>query len=74
MTETFLPAARHARVCRAGARSVTRHVARAGITELFSEVARRLLLTRFRTDDPTGVHLAELPDPLSEMGKKKGCC
>ena len=56
------------------ARSVTRHVARAGITELFSEVARRLLLTRFRTDDPTGVHLAELPDPLSEMGKKKGCC
>ena len=46
----------------------------AGITELFSEVARRLLLTRFRTDDATAVHLAGLPDPLADMGKKKGCC
>ena len=45
-----------------------------GVSELFHEVARRLVLTRFRTSETTAVGLPELPDPLAERERKRGCC
>ena len=45
-----------------------------GVTDLFHEVGRRLVLNRFRTTDPAGATLPELPDPLADRARPKGCC
>ena len=45
-----------------------------GVSELFHEVARRLVLTRFRTSETAAVGLPELPDPLAERARPRGCC
>ena len=41
-----------------------------GIHELFHEVARRLLVNKFRQEEPSSLHLPSLPDARLE---RKGC-
>jgi len=47
-----------------------------GVGELFQEVAKQLLVTRFRATDSTGVSLLEPPVTLAPRGdaQRKGCC
>lgn len=61
---------------RPGHRSLTADgsIRGAGVSELFREVGRRLVLTRFRPPDAGGVAMPALPDPLAERARPKGCC
>jgi small GTP-binding protein len=45
-----------------------------GVSELFHEVARRLVHTRFRSPDAAGTVMPELPDPLADRSRSGGCC
>jgi len=46
-----------------------------GVAELFLEVARRLLITRFRASDSSAtLQLPDMPDPLAIGEKRGGCC
>lgn len=45
-----------------------------GVKELFHEVARRLVVTRFRNADNSSTVLPPLPDPLLERDRSSKCC
>jgi len=47
-----------------------------GVNELFTEVARKLVSSRFRTTENTSsTPRNPLPDPMSDMGeRRRGCC
>jgi len=50
-----------------------------GVSQLFHEVARRLVNTKVRTTDSSGAaggsSLPPMPDPLAEpLNRKRGCC
>jgi len=46
-----------------------------GVTELFTEVARKLVTTRFRSTEQTSTApRSSLPDPMAESERRRGCC
>ena len=45
-----------------------------GVGELFTEVARQLVLSRFRSADGAGANIPRLSAPLDEGRRRAGCC
>ena len=45
-----------------------------GVSQLFHDVARRLVSTKSRSNEPAGAGLPPLPDPLAPDSARRGKC